>query len=60
MRLLPGAGSMQGGWKANHVDNLIFSWIDTIDKNYPPTFNAHVVSLFYPNLICISMHVLHY
>lgn len=26
--------------------NLIFSWIDTIDGNYPPPMDAHLVNLF--------------
>lgn len=25
--------------------NLIFSWIDTIDQNYPPPLDAHLVLL---------------
>ncbi|KAF3453484.1 hypothetical protein FNV43_RR03924 [Rhamnella rubrinervis] len=36
------ARSMEG--KPYGYHNLIFSWIDTIDKNYPPPLDAHVVA----------------
>ena len=35
------ARSMEG--KSYGYHNLIFSWIDTIDGNYPPPVDAHLV-----------------
>lgn len=45
------ARSMEG--KPYGYHNMIFSWIDTIDGNYPPPLDAHLVSLF--NFISVSM-----
>ncbi|KAK4781728.1 hypothetical protein SAY86_015830 [Trapa natans] len=38
------ARSMDGQPYGYH--NMIFSWIDTIDKNYPPPLDAHLVASF--------------
>jgi len=31
--------------------NMIFSWIDTIDKNYPPPLDANLVRCPFPNFV---------
>ena len=38
------ARSMEG--KPYGYHNMIFSWIDALDENYPPPLDAHVVLFF--------------
>lgn len=47
------ARSMAG--KSYGYHNLIFSWIDTIDGNYPPPVDAHLVvqAIFVLSIFCL-------
>lgn len=47
--------SMNG--KPYGYHNLIFAWIDTIDQNYPPPLDAHLVNLLYPNFYISTLYI---
>lgn len=49
------ARSMEG--KPYGYHNMIFSWIDTLDENYPPPLDAHVVLLSLSSNISFSGYI---